>query len=317
VFPSSPAETGRDPWSTGRPAAPGGPDAEARPETGPRDIGLVPVRRLLSLVIAGFAALLGVGLVFGAQTAGPGAARVPYAVVIFGVQLLFVLAWSMAMRPPALPVVAGVGIVTAMAADVAAVRPPVAAVAPLGLVAAAGFAAGVLGQLFRRADRARVTESLGATLIIVVGVVAFATLIVLTRLAAGTQAIVVCLTATGVSIVAARVVDTIAPVPRLAPQVPRGAAGVVLGAMLGTLAAAVLGSYVYPFTPLRGAVVGLVAAGAAGLADLGADFAEAGRQMAGELPTMWLARHMQGPLGGFALAAPLAYLMSVLFLVPA
>jgi hypothetical protein len=31
---------------------------------------------------------------------------------------------------------------------------------------------------------------------------------------------------------------------------------------------------------------------------------------------MWIARHMQGPLGGFALAAPLAYLMSVLFLVP-
>jgi hypothetical protein len=365
VFPSSPAEAGRDPWSTGRPApppgrapaprdsrteasggghaagpagrgrrvpahqtgaggrgtdrvdAPGGAGGDERPDSGPRDIGLVPVRRLLSLVIAGFAGLLGVGLVFGAQTAGPGTARIPYAVVIFGVQLLFVLAWTMAMRPPALPVVAVVGILTAMAADVAAVRPQVAALAPLGFVAAAGFAAGVLGQLFRRRDRARVTESLGATLIVVVGVVAFATLIVLTRLASGTQAIVVCLTATGVSIVVARVLDTIAPVPRLAPQVPRGAAGVVLGAMLGTLAAAVLGSYVYPFTPVRGALVGLVAAVAAGLADLGADFGEAGRQMAGELPTMWLARHMQGPLGGFALAAPLAYLMSVLFLVPA
>jgi hypothetical protein len=32
---------------------------------------------------------------------------------------------------------------------------------------------------------------------------------------------------------------------------------------------------------------------------------------------MWLARHMQGPLAGFALAAPVAYLISVLFLVPA
>ena len=31
-------------------------------------------------------------------------------------------------------------------------------------------------------------------------------------------------------------------------------------------------------------------------------------------PTMWVARHMQGPLGGFALAAPAAYVMTVLFL---
>jgi hypothetical protein len=328
VFPSSPTEAGRDPWPSSRPAPPPGPPPRDRrvgadapggdqsADTGSHPLGLVPVRRVLSLAIAGFAALLGIGLVFGAQTAGPGAARIPYAVVIFGVQLLFVLAWTMAMRPAALPVVACVGAATAAAADIAAVRPEVAALAPLGLVAAGGFVAGVLGQLFRSADRARVTESLSATLVIVVGVVAFATLIVLTRLASGTQAIVVCLTATGVSLVVARVVDTLAPVPRLAPQVPRGALGVVVGAMLGTLAAAVLGSYVYPFTPTSGAVVGLVAAGAAGLADLGADYAEAGRQMAGDAPTMWIARHMQGPLGGFALAAPLAYLMSVLFLVP-
>jgi hypothetical protein len=290
--------------------------ADGKPGTGPRDIGLVPVRRLLSLAVAGFAALLGIGLVFGAQTAGPGAARVPYAVVIFGVQLLFVLAWTMAMRPAALPVVAAVGVLTAAVADVAAVRPTVAALAPLVLVAAAGFAAGVVGQLFRRTDRARVVESLRATFVVVVGVVAFATLIVLTRLASGTQAVVVCLTAAGASLVVARVADTLAPVPRPAPQVPRGALGVVLGAMVGTLAASVLGSYVYPFTPTSGAVFGLVAAGAAGLADLGAEYAEAGRQMAGDPPTMWVARHMQGPLGAFALAAPLTYLMSALFLVP-
>ena len=36
--------------------------------------------------------------------------------------------------------------------------------------------------------------------------------------------------------------------------------------------------------------------------------------MAGDPPTMWVARHMQGPLGGFALAAPAAYAMSVFFL---
>jgi hypothetical protein len=44
------------------------------------------------------------------------------------------------------------------------------------------------------------------------------------------------------------------------------------------------------------------------------DYAEAGREMAGEAPTFWVARHMQGPLGAFALAAPATYGMAMLFL---
>jgi hypothetical protein len=84
--------------------------------------------------------------------------------------------------------------------------------------------------------------------------------------------------------------------------------------MVGTLASAVLGSFLYSFRPLSGALIGLVAATAAVLVDLAAEYAEAGRQMAGETPTMWVARHMQGPLGGFALAAPAAYAMTILFL---
>jgi hypothetical protein len=276
----------------------------------------VPVRRLLSLAIATFAGLLGVGLIFGAQTAGVGTARIPYAIVIFGVQALFVLAWTMATRPPGLYVVAAVGIVTAGVADFAAVAPTVATIAPLGYAAAAGFGVSVLGQLVRRADRARVTESLGSTLILVVGVVAFATLIVLTRRPVGTQAIVVCLTATGLALLTARLIDAFLPWPRLADQVPRGALGVVVGAMAGTAAAAALGGYISGFSPRSAALVGMAAAGAAVLADLGVGYAEASRELAGEPPTMWLARHMQGPLTGFALAAPLAYVMSVLFLVP-
>jgi hypothetical protein len=266
------------------------------------------------VAIAGFAALLGAGLVFGAQTAGPGSARVPFAVVVFGVQVLYVLAWTMAMRPPALVLVAGVSLAVAAGADVAAVVPRMAGLAPLGYVAVAGFVAGVFGQLVRPADRTRVTESLGSTLLIIVGVVAFATLIVLTRQPIGTQSIFVCLTATGVALTVARLVDAVLPWPRLAPQVPRGGAGVVIGAMCGTLAAGVIGIYLVGFTPTTAAVVGVVTAAAAVLADLAVGYAEAGRLMAGELPTMWVARHLQGPLGGFALAAPAAYAMTMLFL---
>ncbi|SDY08074.1 hypothetical protein SAMN05444365_101601 [Micromonospora pattaloongensis] len=365
MFPSTPPDTGRDPWSDGgRPAPPGpprgvaphgrgvvpsqsaaphpepeggsepgrrreraggrasrrGPDRGAEPtggedaETPQDEVEPVPIRRPLSVAIAGFAALLGIGLVFGAQTAGPGSARIPFAVVVFGVQVLFVLAWTMAIRPPALPVVAVISLVVAGAADIAAVAPQVASLAPLGYVAAAGFMAGVLGQLVRPHDRARATDSLGSTLLIMVGVVSFGTLVVLSRIPVGTQAIFVSLAAAGVALMVARLTDAVLPWPRLAPQVPRGAAGVVLGAMLGTLTSAVIGIYLVGFTPTSAAVVGLVSAGTAVLADLAVGYAEAGRQMAGQPPTMWVARHMQGPLGGFALAAPVAYAISVLFL---
>jgi hypothetical protein len=288
--------------------------ADAPPEDDEFDeeVVTVPVRRLLSVVVAAFAALVGGALVFGAQTSGPGA-RIPFAVVVLGVQLLFVLSWTMAMRPPALLLVAAVGMLVAVGADAAAVLPELAVLAPLGYVAVGGCVVGVLGQLVRSGDRSRVTDSLGATLLIMVGVVAFGTLIVLSRRPVGTQAIFVCLTATAVALVVARLTDAVLPWPRLAPQVPRGAAGVVLGAMVGTAASGVIGSYLVGFDPTSGALVGLVTA-AAVLADLGVGYAEAGRLMAGERPTMWIARHMQGPLGGFALAAPAAYAMTVFFL---
>jgi hypothetical protein len=271
---------------------------------------------LLSLAIGGFAALLTVGLVFGAQTAGVGSARIPYAIVVFGIQVLYVLAFIMALRPAGMWTVAVVGLVAAMAADVAAVVPDRPDIALLGYVAAAALAAGSVGQLVRREGRIRLVESLVATLVIVVGVVAFATLVLLTRLPIGTQAITVCLSAAGVALVVARLVDTVAPWPRLAPQVPRGSSGVVLGAMVGTALAAYLGSYLRGFQPANAALLGLVAAVAAVLVDLSVGYAESGRRMAGEPPTMWIARHLQGPLAGLGVAAPLAYLVSVIFLVP-
>ncbi|WP_064741731.1 hypothetical protein [Hamadaea tsunoensis] len=275
---------------------------------------IAPVRRLLSLFIAGFSGLLAVGLIFGAQTAGVGSARIPYAVVIFGVQVLFVLAWTMAMRPAGAKVVGAVGLLTALVADFAAVSPASAGLGPLALAAVAGFVAGFVGQMITGAARLRVTETLGNTLLIVIGVVSFATLVVLTRIPEGTQAIVICLSAAGVALLVARLMDTIAPVPRIAAQVPRGSLGVVVGAMAGTLVAAIWGSYLFSFSPKSAAFIGLAAAGAAVLADLAVGFAEVGRELAGDAPTMWIARHMQGPLGGFALAAPVAYAVSVIFL---
>lgn len=272
-------------------------------------VEVVPVQRSLSVAIAGFAGLLGVGLILGAQTVGPDA-RTPYAIVIFGVQVLFVLAWTMAVRPPALRTVAGVGLAAAVVADVVAVMSDTIAVTPLFLVAIGGLAAAVGGQLIREDDRARLKESLGGTMLIVFGVVAFASLVVLTRRPSGTQTIEVCFAATGIALVVARLTDAGFARPRVAAQVPRGAVGIVGGAMLGTLAAAGLGIVLVPFSPARGAVLGVVAAGTAGLVDLAVDYAAAIRRPFGDTPGLWIARHMQGPLGAFAAATIVACVLS-------
>jgi hypothetical protein len=52
----------------------------------------------------------------------------------------------------------------------------------------------------------------------------------------------------------------------------------------------------------------------ANLVDLAVNFGEAGRTLAGDAPTFWVARHMQGPLGAFALAAPVAYALTVFYM---
>jgi hypothetical protein len=290
-----------------RPDAPIGtagpePDGPAAPET--------PIRRSVSLATAGLVALLTLGLVFGAMiTHGS------YGVVIFGVQVLFVLAWTVASGPPAPRVVAATGLAAAAGADLAALWAEPASLAPLAYVTAGAFVAGVIGQLTRSAGRVRVTESLGSTLVVVVGVVAFATLVVLSRQPRGTQAIVACLAAAGVAVAVARLVDTVFPYPRLAPQVPRGGAGVVLGAMVGAVVAALAGALLDGLTVGPAAAAGLVTALVAVIVDLSAGYADAGRQLAGEPPALSLARHIQGPLAAFALAAPAAYAASLLLLL--
>jgi hypothetical protein len=289
-------------------------DLEDADEEDHDEIEAVPVRRELALAIAGFAGLLGAGLIFGAQTSGPDA-RTPYAIVIFGVQLLFVLAWTMAMRPPAAAAVAGISILAGLYADYHAVTADPPSLLSLLWVVLLAFVLIVIAQMIRAGDRQRAPDSLGTDVLVVLGVVAYASLILLTRKPIGTQAIGVCLAAAAVALVVARLTDAVFPKPRIAPQVPRGATGIVLGAMLGTLTAAGLGSVlVLPFTPANGAVLGLVAAGLAVLLDLAIDFTEVGRTVDGAEPTFWLARHMQGPLGAFALVAPAAYALTVFFL---
>jgi hypothetical protein len=285
-----------------------GPDAVDQSEPRePRSVPEAPVRRVLSLAMAGLAGLLSVAMVVGAQLTPES-----YGLVVFGAQALFVVVWTVASQPPGGLVVAGVGIAVAVGADLASALVNPASLAPLAYLTAGGFILAVLGQLLRPAGRVRVTESLGSSLVVVLGVVAFATLIVLGRRPLGDQVIVATVVAVGVSLIVAHLVDTVAPVPRVAPAVPRGGAGVVVGAMVGTAAAGVAGQFLEGLSPLPTALAGLVAAVIALMVDLSANYAEASRRLAGAPPALWLVRHMQGPLVAFALAAPTAYAASLL-----
>ena len=259
---------------------------------------------------AGLAALLTVTLIFGSRLD-----HLAYAGVCFAVQALFVAAWAWGGRSPGPYVVAGAGLVAAAGADVAAVYSPEASLAPLGYVVAGAFILGVVGQLVRGGGRSRVTESIGGVAVVTVGVVALATPVLLSRYPTGTEALLACLLAAGVGLVVARLSDLVLRKPRVSEHVPRGAPGVVLGGMVGTAAAGWAGSVLVGLSPGVAAMAGVVVAVAAVLADLGMVFAETGRLLAGEDPSRWMVRAALGPLVALAVAAPAAYLLSVLMLV--
>src|SRR5690606_9385764 len=134
----------------------------------------------------------------------------------------------------------------------------------------------------------------------------------LSRQPLGDQVLLTTMAAVGVGLATARWADVVAPSPRIAAEVPRGSTGVIAAAMTGTAAAAVAGALVDGLTTLVGALAGMAAVIVAVVVDLGTGYAEAGRKLEGDAPFMWLARHMQGPLGAFAFAAPVSYVVGVI-----
>ena len=283
-----------------------GPDA-GDGDRDDRPVLFTPVRRLVSLGVVGLTGLLTVAVIVGVQFD-----HQPFALVIFGIQVLFVVVWTIAAQPPAPKVVGTVGIIVALAADWFALMEKPASLGPMAYVTAGGFVLAVIGQLLRPAGRVRVTESLGSSLMVVLGVVAFATLIVLCREPLGTQVISACMVGAGAALFVAHLVDLAAPVMRLAPAVPRGGVGIIVGAMVGTAAAGLAGYLLDGLQTLPTAFAGLAAAVIALMVDLSVNYADAGRRLAGAIPSWWLVRHMQGPLTAFALAAPVAYAAKLL-----
>ena len=236
-------------------------------------------------------------------------------IVIFGVQVLFVLAWTMAMRPPALLLVGRrLRWPSRPAADVAAVQPQIAAPGAAGLRRrSAASSLAVLGQLVRPADRMRVTD-------------------VARRHPADRGRRGRVRDADRAQPRAARhpghhrLPDRDRrradrrpahrrglPRPRLAPQVPRGAAGVVVGAMARhARRGRARQLLVLPFTPDRGRDARPGRGGRRGAGRPGGRTTprRAGRWPASRRRCGWPGT-CRARWARFALAAPAAYAMTV------
>jgi hypothetical protein len=251
----------------------------------------------------------GTALVVGALLAGAAyAGTLPYALVTLVAQLALVATWCLVTRPPGVRGAAIIGALAAFAADAVVLASDQGGIGPLVAVLAAAFGATTVAQLARGVARRNVTESFGATLTIAVAVIALATTVKLRRTEDADLVGVIVLAAAG-GILLARLIDVVLPRPPAHRAVPRGITGLVLGSLLGAGVGALCVAAGANQDLWAATLVGLLVATAAVLADLGVDYARAGRLAAGTLPTGGLIGAALGPLIALAVAAPIGYLI--------
>lgn len=291
-------------WPTGEEHPPTAGDAPARP--------MPPVPARLSSLVAGIAA----AVLFAAPVVGTRDRLVLGLAGCLLVQVVFVLSWVVGTRRPGPWPVLVVGLACGAVADLLTAFGPAVSLAALGYVVAGGLAAGVLGQLARGKRRDRVTESLCATMVAVVGAVSVPTVLVLARHGNGVAVVTALLAACGGAVLLARLTDVVWLRPRTSSQVSRGIPGLLMGGVVG---AAVLGYLVGSMgglPGLRSALAGLVVGLAAVFADIGVSFGTASGPASEEAPPRWPGRLLLGPATAVTVAAPACYVLGVLVLLP-
>jgi len=236
-------------------------------------------------------------------------------------QLVLVLSWPIALVFRGYVGAALIGAGAAAAADVVIVRGtddrasgtvdsglfgsddglgPLAAVLALALVLA------FVHQLTRRPPRRDVTDSLAGDVLLALAVVAASTYLVLFQLTDGPVLLEMCVAAIGAAVVTGHLVDLVLPYPRIVDGVPRGLLGFVLGTAAAMLAAMYRGETDRLVEQLGAVILGGVLGGLACLIAIGAPYAATERR------GVVVAQSAVQAVLPFALAAPVAYLMSIL-----
>ncbi len=237
-------------------------------------------------------------------------------------QIALVLAWPIALVFRGYVGAALIGAGAAAAADFVVLRndgdsnplvadgaDPSAADSGLGALAAVLALACVLAfvhQLTRRPPRRDVTDSLAGDSMLVLAVVAASTYLVLFQLADGPALLDMCVAAIGAAVVTGHLVDLVVPYPRIVDGVPRGLLGFVLGTGAAMLAAMHRGEADGLVEQLGTLILGGVLGGLACLVAIGASY------VATERPGSLIAQTAVQAVLPFALAAPVAYFMSIL-----
>ena len=255
----------------------------------------------------GFAVLVGGGLAASALGGRPGVA-----VGVALVQALFVPVWVLGLHRPGRIGATLLGLSAAAAADVALLAHD--RTSPAALLAVLGFALPlmVVHQLARGVVRVRVTESLSGAAVCLTAVLGLATLLALSRAADGPRLVGVVALAAGAGLAVARGTDALAPVPRIAADLPYGLLAVLLAAAAGagTGAALAVPAIGAPAAPVVGAlalpVVGALVGALAALVSVGVGFVAATLPDARPVPLGLL-----GAVVPIALVAPVGYLVAL------
>jgi len=239
-------------------------------------------------------------------------------------QLVLVLSWPVALAFRGYVGAAVIGLATAAAADLVIVRgiggesSPLAAGGgdPFAAGGGLGGLAGVLAVVFvltfirqftRRAPRRDVTDSLAGDALLALAVVAASTYCALFRLIDGPELLDLCVATIGAAVVTGHLVDLLAPYPRIVEDVPRGLLGFVLGTGAAMFTAVQRSGDEALVEQLGALILGGVLGGLACLIAIGASYA------ASERRGSTIAQAAVQAVLPFTLAAPLAYLMSILF----
>jgi hypothetical protein len=241
-------------------------------------------------------------------SAGTAAARAGTgALLIFvaGVQIVLITGWLVATDPPSPRAVVTIALGTAAGADALAAFATPPALTPIAGVLGLAVLATVVVQLARGVARARVTEAMASTLSLAVAATSVAAILVLRRQHGGQEAVTAAAIAGGVAQMTARFVDFVLPVPHVAPGVPHGGLGIIIGSMTGTAAGAFFAA-VPSLTAHGSAFFAWAVALVAVLADLAAAYAIA------SAPTRPRYSFVAGPLMALVATAPVAYLLSLL-----
>ncbi|MFL6127608.1 MAG: hypothetical protein ACJ73E_00900, partial [Mycobacteriales bacterium] len=248
-------------------------------------------------------------LVAAVLVAATGWGRPGVVVAVAALQALLVPAWVVGAALPGRIGGTLLGLGAAAAADAALlVRDRVSVMVLLGVLGLA-LPAMLLHQLARGVVRVRVTESLAGIAVLLVAVVALSALIALARAVDGSRLVAALVVGAGAGLAVARLVDAVAPAPRLAEDVGHGLLGVFAAGVAGAAGGALVAGEAHQLSGPGGALLGAVVAVLAALVAVGVGYVTA----TGPAPRRGrrVALAYLGVVLPLALAAPAGYLVSL------